>query len=148
MKPASPSPVLAYAPDRTYCKRLVTVGAALAKKQHRSLALLFVQPQELVSQSVADDIQTVYNIASREKAEVTVLFSDEPLLSLAVHARQIKAAHIVVDENGILGQQKLSVLRRLLPDIPVTVLQNGGESITFPPSESKPVTIGRSNTAN
>lgn len=127
--------ILVFSPNRTSCKKLITAGATLAKEQHRPLALLFVQPQELVSQTVADDIQTVYNIASREKAEITVLFSDDPLLSLAVHARQTKAAQIIVDESDTAGQTSFAVLRSLLPDLPISVLQKDGKVVTFPPSE-------------
>ncbi|MBE6768037.1 MAG: hypothetical protein E7549_03900 [Ruminococcaceae bacterium] len=128
-------PILVYFSDRASCKRLVTAGAALAKEQHRALSLLFVQPQELVSKTVAEDIQTVYNIATREGAEITVLFSDEPLLSLAVHARQTKAVQIVIDESNTAGRPTLAILRTLLPDLPITVLQKGGNAVTFPPSE-------------
>ncbi len=135
MKRAASPPILIYSPNRTSCNRLVTAGAALAKEQRRPLTLLFTQPKELVSQVVAEDIQTVYNIASREKAEITVLFSDDPLLSLAVHARQTKAVQLIVDENDTTSQNAFVVLRTLLPDLPITVLQKGGNAITLPPSK-------------
>ena len=127
--------ILVYTPERTSCKRLLTLGAAVAKEEHSPLSLLFIQPQELVSQAVAEDIQIVYNIASREKAEITILFSDEPLLSLAVHARQIQATQIVTEESAAARPHTVSVLRRLLPDLPVTVLEKDGKVITFPPFE-------------
>lgn len=135
MRTAVTPPILVYTPNRTSCKRLLTAGETLAKKHRNAVSLLFLQPQQLVSKAVAEDIQTVYNIASRAKAEITVLFSDSPLLTLAVHARQVKAVHIVVDECDSLGHTALDVLRTLLPDLPITVLQKNGQLLTFPPTE-------------
>lgn len=135
MHKETPPRILAFSPNRTSCKRLATAGAALAKEQHGQLTILFIQPRELVSKTVAEDIQTVYNIASREKAEITVLFSDDALLSLAVYARQTDAEQIVVDESDSTGENAFAILRNLLPDLPITVLQKSGKVVTFPPSE-------------
>ena len=84
---------------------------------------------------MAEDIQTVHDIASREKAEVTVLFSNEPLLSLAIHARQTNVVQLIVDESDGMGQPPVAALRTLLPELPLTVLQTGGKAVTFPPVE-------------
>ncbi|MBE6757355.1 MAG: hypothetical protein E7552_02240 [Ruminococcaceae bacterium] len=135
MNTSATPPVLVCSPNRTSCKRLISVGEALAKEHHCSVTMLFLQPQELVSKTVAEDIQTVYNIASRAKATITVLFNDSPLLALAVYARQINAARIVVDENDTFGHAAFGVLRTLLPDLTITVLQKNGQLLTFPPTE-------------
>lgn len=133
MQTTAAKPILICSPDRASCKQLVSFGNDLAKAQQRPLTLLSVQPQKLVSPDIAKDIQTMYNIASRVGAEITVLFSNTPLLTLAVHAKQIDAAEVILDESDVTNTVFINALRELIPEIPLSVLQKDGVCITLPP---------------
>ena len=147
MHTATEPSILVYCQNRAFCKRLITIGAAIAKREHGRAAFLFIQPQELVSQTVANDIETVYTIAAHEKADITILFSDDPLLTLAVHVRQIKATQLVLDERDIVGTNAVPLLRSLLPDVVITLLQKDGRSVTGPPTTPTTAQIRRQHQA-
>lgn len=127
------SPILICTDERASYKRLVTVGESLSKEQHRPLSVLSVQPNELVTPSTAESIQILHNIAYGTGAEITVLFSDSPVLTFAVFAKQINAAEIVVDKAWMKGDVVFRTLRDLTPEIPLSVLDEDNQLVTFPP---------------
>ena len=131
------NPLLICTTDRASYKRLITVGKALSDVQKRPLNVLSVQPKALVSPGTAESIQILHNIALGVGADVTVLFSDAPVLSFAVHAKQIDASEVVVDEREMNENTSLYALRDLLADIPLTVLENSGQFHTVPPLYEK-----------
>ncbi len=127
------SPILICTGERASYKRLVTVGESLSREQNRPLSVLSVQPKELVTPNTAESIQILHNIACGTGAEITVLFSDTPVLTFAVFANQIHATEIVVDKTWIQGDVVFRVLRDLTPEIPLSVLHENNQLITFPP---------------
>ena len=133
MSTIAQSPILICTDERASYKRLVTVGESLSKEQNRPLSVLSVQPNELVTPSTAESIQILHNIACGTGAEITVLFSDSSVLTFAVFAKQINAAEIVVDKAWIQGDVVFRMLRDLTPEIPLSVLDEDDQLVTFPP---------------
>lgn len=137
MQRAKRAPILVCTPERASCKRLVTIGAGLAKEEDRPLKVLSVQPEELVTPDTAENIQILHNIASGTGAEITVLFSDNPILTSAVFAKQLAATRVIVDESDLAGDVFFQTLRDLLPDVSLSLLQKDGKLVTFPPTYEK-----------
>lgn len=127
------SPVLICTGERASYKRLITAGESLSARKNRPLSVLSVQPKELVTPNTAESIQILHNIAYGTGAEITVLFSDSPVLTFAVFAKQINAAEIVVDKALMRGDVVFRMLRDLTPDIPLSVLDEDNQLVTFPP---------------
>ncbi len=127
------SPILICTAERTLFRPLITVGSALAKEERRPLSILTVQPRELVTRKTAENIQVLYNAVTGTGAETTVLFSNSPILSFAVFAKQINASRAIIDEGTVNGEISFCTLRDLLADIPLSVLPKKGQLITFPP---------------
>ncbi len=127
------SPILICTAERTNYRALITVGSALAKEEQRPLSVLTVQPRELVTPKTAESIQVLYNAVTGTGAETTVLFSNSPILSFAVFAKQIDASRVIVDEGTVNNEVSFGTLRDLLADIPLSVLPKNGQLVTFPP---------------
>ena len=86
--------------DQPSCRRLILAGDAIAQKYNVPVKVVTVLKPGLVSSKTADVLQTLYNIAGRLGADMTVYFNDSPALTVAVHARQINAVHIVSGSPG------------------------------------------------
>lgn len=136
MKPV----VLVCTLNRASCHRLIRAGKRLAERHDLPLRVLSVQPEGLVSPTVAETIQVVHNLSSAAGAQVTVLFSDSPALTTAVHAKQQNAAFLVCDRADMPGTAALGTLRELVPEITLSVLETDGRLITFPTVQ--PVSAG------
>ena len=63
---------------------------------------------------------------------MTVYFNDSPALTVAVHARQINAVHIVSGSPGTDSNTFIETIKGLLPETPMTIVDNEQQMITFP----------------
>ena len=134
MKPSNARNVMVCSLNRATCHRLVQAGNDIAEESGLPLTVLSIQPQGLVSSTVAQNIQVLHNITSRAGAEANILFSDSPALTLAVHAKQTNAAHILIDRADFSGNFFLKTIVELLPEVTVSVLEQDGRIITFSPA--------------
>ena len=126
------SPILVCTAERTFYRPLVTLGTMLAREENRPLSILAVEPRELVTPDTAENIQILHNLISGTGAEITVLFSDSPILSFSVFAKQKHASHVIVDEDSLNGELVFRTMRDLLPEIPLSILSKNGQLVTFP----------------
>lgn len=136
MKPV----VLVCTLNRASCHRLIRAGKRLAEQNDLPLRVLSVQPEGLVSPAVAETIQVVHNLSSAAGAQATVLFSDSPALTAAVHAKQQNAAYLLCDRADMPSTAALGTVRELVPEMTVSVLEADGQLITFPALQ--PVSAG------
>mgnify|MGYP002567567580 CR=1 FL=1 len=131
--PTIPANVLVCVTDQPSCRRLILAGDAIAKKYNMPVKVVTVLKPGLVSPKTAEVLQTLYNIAGRLGAEMTVLFNDSPLLTIAVHARQTNAAHIVGGSSPSSESSPfIETLKGLLPEIPISIVDEEEQIITFP----------------
>ncbi len=122
--------------DHTVCRRLIRAGQKLAEETHLPLEVVSVQPQGLVSRKVADEVQTLHNISSGMGLTMTVLFNEQPPLTVAVHAKQQQAAYLICDLSGAQGTTFLQTVRDLIPETAVVALGADGQFMTFPATVS------------
>ncbi len=130
--PAGQANVLVCVTDQPSCRRLILAGHAIAQKYQATVKVVTVLKPGLVSPRTADALQTLYNIAGRLGAEMTVYFNDSPALTVAVHARQINAIHIVSGSPGANSNAFLEMIKGLLPETPVSIVDEDEQIITFP----------------
>ena len=127
-----PAHVLVCVTDQTCCRRLITAGAAIAEKLNVPVKVISVQPEGLVSKRASEALQVLYNISAKLGAEMTVYFNDNPALTVAVHARQTNAIHIVSGAPGPNSNMFIETIKGLLPEIPLSVVDADEHLITFP----------------
>ena len=83
-------------------------------------------------------MQTLYNIAGKLGAEMTVYFNDEPALTAAVHARKTNAVHIVSGSPGAQSNLFVETIKSLLPEVPLSVVDENEQMLTFPAMSASP----------
>ena len=132
MQTENPAHVLVCVTDQPSCRRLIMAGDAIAQKYHVPVKVVTVLNPGLVSAKTADVLQTLYNIAGRLGAEMTVHFNDSPALTVAVHARQNNAIHLVSGSPGTNSNLFIETIRGLLPEIPVSIVDDEQHMLTFP----------------
>lgn len=128
----TPAHVLVCVTDQPSCRRLILAGDAIAREYQVPVKVITVLSPGLVSAKTADVLQTLYNIAGRLGAEMTVYFNDSPALTVAVHARQTGAIHLVSGSPGTDSNLFIETIKGLLPEIPVTIVEDDQHMITFP----------------
>lgn len=125
------------------CRRLICVGVEMSKKDRLPLKVLCVMRPGTLSGEAARTLQVLYNISSQYGAEMTVLFNENPALTVAVHARQNKTCRLVIGQPGADGTLFMEALRGLLPDLPMAVVAPNGDYVTLSPLPEK-VTVNDS----
>lgn len=124
--------VLVYVFDHTVCARLIRAGQTVAGENNLPLEVLSIQPQGLISRHVADEVQTLHNIASGLGVKMTVLFNEDPSLAVAIHAKQQQASYLVCDLSDPQSTLFLQTIRQLLPEATVVAMEKDGQTLTFP----------------
>lgn len=127
-----PAHVLVCVTDQTSCRRLITAGVAIAEKLQVPVKVVSVQPEGLVSKKASEALQVLYNISAKLGADMTVYFSDDPALTVAVHARQAGAIHIVSGAPGANSNLFIEMIKGLLPEVPLSVVDADEHMVTFP----------------
>jgi len=125
--------VLVCVTDQPSCRRLIRAGAAIAREYDDLPVRVFsVLRPELVTEQTAIVLQSLYDEAGAQGAQMTVYFNDTPALMTAVYARQTEAAHIVVGTPGTDSRQFVKQLRCLLPDVPLTIVDEQERRCALP----------------
>ncbi len=124
--------VLVCVTDQPSCHRLIMAGKTIAEQYGLPLQVVSVLPPRLVSDKTAQALQTLHNISSKQGADMTVFFNESPAVTIAVHARQCGAVHLVSGTPGADNTMFLATLRELLPEIPLSLVDTDGQLITFP----------------
>ena len=127
-----PANVLVCVTDQPSCRRLIVAGASIAQRLELPLKVVCVRPEGLVSPKTAEALQVLYNISGKLGADMTVYFNDDPALTVAVHARQINAAHIVSGAPGANSNLFIETVKGLLPELPLSIVDANEHIVTFP----------------
>lgn len=127
-----PANVLVCVTDQPSCRRLIVAGVSIAKKLELPLKVVCVRPEGLVSAKTAEALQVLYNISSKLGADMTVYFNGDPALTVAVHARQINAVHIVSGTPGANSSLFIETVKGLLPELPLSIVDADEHIVTFP----------------
>ena len=130
--------VLVCVTDQPSCRRLILAGDTIARRSGIPVKVVTILPPGTVSARTADTLQTLYNIAGKLGAEMTVYFNDEPALTAAVHARKTNAVHIVSGSPGAQSTLFVATIKSLLPEVPLSVVDENEQMLTFPAMSASP----------
>ncbi len=102
---------------------LVRAGKALADKNKAELEVVSVLPLESGELKTDPEVlENIYRTAKNQGGKMAVYFSDDPTLTVAAHIAKRKPVTIVTGFPGENSNEFLSVIRMLIPDIPITMV--------------------------
>lgn len=109
-------------------KALVAAGKAIAQKHSASVEVVSVLPMEYNENSTNPKIiESLYGFAKSAGAEMSVYFSDDPILTVAAHIGKTKPQSLVVGFPGENSNDFVSMIHLLLPDLPISMVD--GEKV-------------------
>ena len=104
----------------------------MADKQAIPLKVLAILPNPKDSKN-ADVMQTLYNICARFTAELTILLRKDAARAITATAKQTGARLLLCDLPPIAGIDFVAHLKESLPELPLTVMDETGDFLSFPP---------------
>ena len=111
---------------------LVRAGKALADKNKAVLEVVSVLPLESGDVRVDPEVlENIYRTAKNQGGEMAVYFSDDPTLTVAAHIAKRKPLTIVTGFPGKNSNSFITVIRMLIPDIPITMVDGEGKLYTM-----------------
>lgn len=102
---------------------LVRAAKAIADKNKAELEVVSVLPMAEGEQSFDPvALENIYRTAKNQGGKMAVYFSDDPMLTVVAHIAKRKPLTIVTGFPGENSNDFITVIRMLLPDIPITMV--------------------------
>ena len=122
-------------------ERLVTAGKALAEKAGCALNVVSVLPVEFGGDpKVPQALEQIYRFAKQAGGELAIYFNDDPALTVAAHAADCKPLMLVTGFPGEDSNRFVSMIRLLVPALPIGMVDPDGTVYHMLPMEPSPVT--------
>lgn len=126
-------PVLVCVTAQKRCDRLIKAGRMLADELDVPLELLSVQPVDAAPDERAAALECLYALSKNAGADIMTYYSDDPVLTVAAHAKNCHARHIITGTPSPSDANFITPLHALVPDIPLTMVDpEGGRRILLP----------------
>ena len=108
---------------------LVRAGKTVAERNKAALEVVSVLPIADGKQSFdPQPLENIYRAAKNQGGEMAVYFSDDPTLTVAAHIAKRKPLTIITGFPGENSNEFISVIRMLIPDIPI-IMVDGEERL-------------------
>lgn len=113
------------------CKRIIENAAEMADRYGAKLCVVTAQPKKQNAKLRARDMRCLDDLSHQTGREITVIYSDDPLISLVNYAKNSDPLHIFTGQQD----EKSDFVMRLsvLTGAPVTMVSENGMVYTFPP---------------
>lgn len=122
-------------------ENLIRTGKKLAEKNSADLEIVSVVP-------IADEerrldpeaLDRLYGCARKHGGEMAVYFSDDPIMTVCAHIARRKPLTLVTGFPGEKSNNFISLIRLILPEVPISMVDTGGTVYNMLPTEAaKPV---------
>lgn len=131
--------ILVCVTDQKECERLIDVGRSLADQDGAQLHIINIQPESRQTPASLEALSQLYEKAKTANAEMTVYFNDEPILTAAAHIKKYNATRIVAGLPGNNSSGFLAVLRMIVPDIEMDMVDKDSRVFRMPAVEPSKV---------
>ena len=120
-------------------KQLVKAGRAIAQKHGANLEVVSVLPlmeKDGQYNFQTETVEKLYQTAKKEKGEMAIYFSDDPILTVSAHIAKRKPITLVAGFPGERSNHFVSLIHLLLPDIPISMVDTQGTIYNILPYEA------------
>lgn len=117
-----------------HCGRLIETGKKIAQMAGAQLQIIHIQPQN--SDKDAKTLEKLYQISKEAQAELTVFFSDNPVMTAAVFIEENNAVQVVTGMPDMERTGFVDLLRQLIPQITISMVSDQGITYNMYPQFS------------
>lgn len=116
---------------------LVKTGKAIAEKNGAELEVVSVLPTGQGERKIEPHIvEKLYQSAKNEGGEMSLFFSDEPILTLSAYIAKAKPITIVTGFPGEKSNDFIATVHLLLPSLNISMVDKDGTVYNLLPCES------------
>lgn len=119
------------------CAGLIEAGKITAETLNQKLVIVSVIGTKY--QNNIDQLNYLYECVEKSGAELKLYFNNEPSITAAVIAKRINAGNIITGFPGIDGGAFIPTLHDLVPDIPISMVDENKTVYRMLPIEKEPV---------
>ena len=125
-------------------ENLVRAGKILSDKFNARLEVVTVLPVGDSENNIDPEvIEMLYQSAQNHGGDMSVYFSDDPIITVSAHIAKKKPLTIVVGFPGANSNNFISTIHLLLPDIPISMVDRDGTSYNILPYEAAQNVVGK-----
>lgn len=118
-------------------ENLINAGKAMAEKNNASLEIVSVIPIDDEERKFDPEaLDRLYTCAKKHGGEMAVYFSDDPIMTVCAHIAKRKPLTIVTGFPGERSNKFISLIRLILPEVPISMVDPRGTVYNMLPSES------------
>ena len=111
----------------SFCGRLIETGKKLAQVTGAQLQIIHICPQSGEKDTKA--LESLYQISKDAQAELTVFFSDNPVLTAALCIEETHATQVVTGMPDMNRTGFVDLLRQMVPQVTITMV--GVDGLTY-----------------
>lgn len=119
---------------------LVKSGKMIAEKNSADLVVVSVLPSAQGENPYEPQIvEKIYQTARYEGGEMSLFFSDDPILTLTAYIAKVKPVTIVTGFPGEKSNDFIATVHMLLPELNISMVDKDGTVYNILPCESEKV---------
>ncbi len=116
---------------------LVRAGEIISEKSGAKLEVVSVLPIGKDEKPIDPEvIENLYQTAKNSGGDMALYFSENPIITLCAHITKKKPISLVVGLPGENSNNFVALIRMLLPDIPISMIDKKGTAYNMLPSEA------------
>ena len=118
-------------------ENLIRAGKAIAEKNSAGLEIVSVIPIDDNERKFDPQaLDRLYTTAKSYSGEISVYFSDDPIMTVCAHTAKIKPLTFVTGFPGEKSNNFISLLHLILPDVPVSMVDGNGTVYNMLPDQA------------
>lgn len=118
-------------------ENLIRAGQAIAEKSHADLEVVSVIPIDDEERKFdSEALDRLYTCAKSYNGEISVYFSDDPVMTVCAHTARRKPITLVTGFPGERSNKFISLIRLILPEVPISMVDADGKIYNMIPDQA------------
>ena len=118
-------------------ENLINAGKILAKKSSAALEVITVVPIDNKERPFDPEaLDSLYTCAKSHGGEMAIYFSDDATMTVCAHIAKHKPLCLVTGFPGEKSNNFISIIRLLLPDVPISMVDANGTVYNMLPDQA------------